>query len=121
MERTAVATFSLSSFFFLVLLLLSVNVHLFLPVLLALLGVLLLLLGCDGENSSGYLLFVLLLLLLNVGSVPIGGRLGGRLELGDRHVQVAVEADDGGGLEGEREEVREGEPVPVLGEHQHPH
>merc|ERR1719391_938807 len=61
---------------FLVVLLLGVHIHLLLPVLLPLLGILLLLLGRNGEDCSSHLLLVLLLLLLNVGSVPIHGRLG---------------------------------------------
>ena len=34
---------------------------------------------------------------------------------------VVVLTNDSSGLEGKGEEVGEGEPVPVLGEHQHPH
>ncbi len=34
---------------------------------------------------------------------------------------ILLPTNDSGGLEGEGEEVGEGEPVPVLGEHQHAH
>ncbi len=76
-------------------------------------------LGRGGQDGSGDQRRPLLHLDFLLGRVVKQAGPGGAVELDAGHFEVVVEADDGRGHEAERQKVREGEPVPVLGEDGH--